>query len=223
MKRHMSTEGTKNNYRHSPADVSGFPQVIMDNCFSLHPASILRICFRVFRGLWFFTEYNNHPWYHPTLANPDICLMKNLPHHLAAFATVLWVGGLWAIGYLAVPVLFQGQPDRQLAGMLAGQMFSTLGYLGMVCGVYLLILRLATDGKAAIRQPMFWVIAAMLLFTLLAQYGFQPLMAALKAQALPQEVSQSPLAGQFRMWHGISSIAYLLQSLLGAFLVIRKS
>ena len=148
--------------------------------------------------------------------------MKNLPHHLAAFATVLWVGSLWAIGYLAVPILFHGQADRQLAGMLAGQMFTTLGYLGMLCGTLLLTLRLATAGKMAIRQQIFWVIAVMLLLTLLSQFGFQPMMTELKIQALPQEVSQSPLAGEFRMWHGISSIAYLLQSMLGVLLVIKK-
>lgn len=149
--------------------------------------------------------------------------MQNIPHHLAALATVVWVGGLWAIGYLAVPILFHGQADRQLAGMLAGQMFSTLGYLGMLCGTYLLIHRLSTAGRAALQQMPFRVIAAMLLLTLLSQFGFQPLMADLKVQALPLEVSQSPLAGEFRMWHGISSIAYLLQSLLGALLVVRKS
>ncbi|MEO8342514.1 MAG: DUF4149 domain-containing protein, partial [Gallionella sp.] len=50
--------------------------------------------------------------------------MKNLSHHLATLFTTAWVGGLWAIGYLAVPVLFYAQPDRQLAGLLAGQMFA---------------------------------------------------------------------------------------------------
>lgn len=148
--------------------------------------------------------------------------MKNIPHLLAALATVVWVGGLWAIGYLAVPVLFHAQPDRQLAGMLAGQMFGTLGYLGMVCGTYLLVYRLATTGRTAVRQKLFWAIAAMLLITLLSQFGFQPLMAELKAQALPLEVTQSEFSGRFKMWHGISSITYLLQSLLGAALVVKS-
>ncbi|HZW24133.1 MAG TPA: DUF4149 domain-containing protein [Gallionella sp.] len=149
--------------------------------------------------------------------------MKNLPRHLAALATTVWVGGLWIIGYLAVPILFHAQPDRQLAGMLAGQMFATLGYLGIVCGTYLLSWRFALSGRAAMRESLFLVVAAMLLLTLLSQFGIQPLMAELKAQALPLEVSQSAYAGEFRMWHGISSIAYLLQSLLGAFLVIRTA
>ncbi|HEX5363167.1 MAG TPA: DUF4149 domain-containing protein [Gallionella sp.] len=148
--------------------------------------------------------------------------MKYIPRHLATLATVAWVGGLWAIGYLAVPILFHAQPDRQLAGMLAGQMFGALGYLGMVCGAYLLAYRLATTGRAALRQKLFWAIAAMLLITLLSQFCFQPLMAQLKAQALPLEVTQSEFSGRFRMWHGISSIAYLLQSLLGAALAVKS-
>jgi len=147
--------------------------------------------------------------------------MKNLSHHLAALLTTVWVGGLWAVGYLAVPVLFYAQPDKQLAGELAGQMFTLVGYLGMVCGGYLLIHRSVINGKVALRQPLFWVVAAMLLFTLAIQYGIQPVMADLKAQALPALVSQSQFAGQFRMLHGVSSIIYLIESLLGAFLVIK--
>lgn len=149
--------------------------------------------------------------------------MKNLPRHLALLAATAWVGGLWTIGYLAVPILFHAQSDRQLAGMLAGQMFATLGYLGILCGTYLLAWRFAANGRNAIREGLFMTAAAMLLLTLLSQFGIQPLMAELKAQALPLEVSQSSFAGQFRMWHGISSITYLLQSLLGAFLVIRTA
>jgi len=105
--------------------------------------------------------------------------------------------------------------------MLAGKMFELVGYLGMVCGGYLLIDRLVIYGKVALRQPLFWVVAAMLLFTLAIQYGIQPVMADLKAQALPALVTQSQFAGQFRMLHGISSIIYLIESLLGAFLVIK--
>lgn len=147
--------------------------------------------------------------------------MKNTPHHLAAIAIVLWVGGLWAVGYLAVPVLFHSQPDRQLAGILAGVMFERLGYVGIVCGGYLLLHRLSGSGKAALREPLFRLIATMLVITLVIQFGIQPLMAGLKTQALPLEVMDSAFAGQFRMWHGVSSILYLLESLLGAWLAAK--
>jgi len=148
--------------------------------------------------------------------------MKNIPDHLAALAVGAWVGGLWAIGYLAVPILFHAQPDKQLAGMLAGQMFVALGYVGIVCGTYLLLQRLVLSGKAALREPLSLLVAAMLVISLLIQFGIQPLMADLKIQALPLDVMHTAFADRFRMWHGVSSILYLVESLLGALLVIRS-
>lgn len=148
--------------------------------------------------------------------------MKNIPHHLAALSVVLWVGALWAVGYLAVPVLFGAQPDRQLAGMLAGEMFERLGYAGITCGGYLLLYRLAVEGKAALHLPLFRVIVAMLVISLSIQFGIQPLMAGLKAQALPLDVMESAFAGQFKAWHGVSSTLYLVESLLGAWLAARS-
>jgi hypothetical protein len=148
--------------------------------------------------------------------------MKELSHHLATLLITAWVGGLWAVGYLAVPVLFYAQPDRQLAGILAGQMFSLVAYLGMICGVYLLIYHISTSGRTAFRQTLFWVVAAMFLISLIFQCGIQPVMADLKAQALPLDVMHSAFADRFKMLHGISSIIYLIQSLLGVFLVIKS-
>jgi hypothetical protein len=44
---------------------------------------------------------------------------------LQAVAVTLWVGGLWAIGFLVAPSLFHALDDRALAGDLAGR-FLTL-------------------------------------------------------------------------------------------------
>lgn len=155
----------------------------------------------------------------------DTCIfnMKNLPTHLVSFALTLWVGGLWIVGYLAVPILFYSQPDRQLAGMLAGKMFETLGYVGLLCGLYLLLYRWIEMGKQLSRDVSAWLVIVMLLITLVTQFYIQPLMADMKSQALPLDVMQSTFAGQFKMWHGISSILYLIESLLGASLVMRCS
>ena len=147
--------------------------------------------------------------------------MKNLGNNIAWLAATAWVGGQWAVGYLAVPVLFQTLPDKMLAGMLAGKMFHLIGYVGMVSALYLLAYNLGTSGRAALRQPLFWIIAAMLLITLIDQFGFQPVMNGLKAQALPADVMHSPYAGKFRMLHGIASITYLVQSLLGIALILK--
>lgn len=149
--------------------------------------------------------------------------MKNIASHLVTLLTTAWVGGLWAVGYLAVPVLFYAQPDRQLAGMLAGQMFSLVAYLGMACGIFLLIQRISESGRESFRLTLFWIVAGMLLISLVLQFGIQPAMADLKIQALPLDVMHSAFADRFKMLHGISSIIYLIQSLLGIFLVIRTS
>lgn len=148
--------------------------------------------------------------------------MKNLPHHLATLLTTAWVGGLWAIGYLAAPVLFYAQPDKQFAGMLAGQMFSWMSYVGMMCGFYLLVYHYIMFDRLAAHRRLFWLISCMLCITLLLQYGIQPMMAELKLQALPLDVMHSPLADRFKAMHGISQILYLIQSLLGATLVIKS-
>lgn len=147
--------------------------------------------------------------------------MKKFVDALALLAITAWVGGLWGIGYIAAPVLFKTLPDKQLAGMLAGNMFALIAYVGMVCAVYLLIHHLSRHGRAAFRQTVFWVVVIMLLLALAGQFGIQPVMAALKAQALPLDVMQSAYSSQFKMLHGVASVLYLVQSLLGILLVLK--
>jgi len=147
--------------------------------------------------------------------------MKNLGNNIAGLAATAWVGGQWAVGYLAVPVLFQTLPDKMLAGMLAGKMFHLIGYVGMVSALYLLAYHLGKTGKVALRQPVFWIIAAMLVITLVDQFWFQPVMADLKAQALPADVMHSPYAGKFERLHHIATTSYVTQSILGIALIIK--
>lgn len=106
--------------------------------------------------------------------------------------------------------------------MLAGKMFETLGYIGILCGLYLLLHRWLEVGKQVSRDVSAWLVIVMLLITLVSQFYIQPLMADMKSQVLPLDVMQSTFAGQFKMWHGISSILYLIESLLGAWLVMRS-
>lgn len=144
----------------------------------------------------------------------------NLPRHLAALSISLWVGGMWMLGYVVVPVLFKMLPDRQLAGMVAGHLFTLLAYIGIVCALYLLIHQLQQSGRAALQRTTFRVAATMLLLVLIGQFVLQPIMSDLKVQAFPLDVMQSAFAQQFRTWHAVSGILYLIQSLLGIALVI---
>ena len=144
--------------------------------------------------------------------------VRNIPNYFASLCTVLWVGGIWATGYIVVPVLFKALPDRQLAGLLAGKIFTWMAYVGIGCAVYLLAHQVYQFGRIAFKQKIFLLVAAMLLLVLIGQLGIQLVMADLKAQAFPADVMQSALATQFKTLHGIASIIYLLQSLLGVVL-----
>ena len=146
--------------------------------------------------------------------------MRNLPRHLAALSVTLWVGGMWMLGYVVVPVLFKTLPDRMLAGMIAGQLFTLLAYIGVACALYLLLYQLQQSGRAALRRTAFRITAAMLLLVLIGQFVLQPILADLKVQALPLDVMNSALATQFKTWHAVSGVIYLVQSLLGIALVL---
>lgn len=146
--------------------------------------------------------------------------MRDFPRHLAALCIALWVGGMWMTGYVVVPVLFKMLPDRQLAGMVAGQLFTLLAYIGIVCALYLIIYQLQQTGRTALRLASFRIAVAMLLLVLAGQFILQPIMAGLKLQAMPLDVMNSVYAAQFKTLHGIASILFLIQSLLGVGLVI---
>jgi hypothetical protein len=133
----------------------------------------------------------------------------------------LWVGGLWTVGYIVTPTLFHVLDDRQLAGMLAGRMFTLVAYVGMGAAFYLLIHRLVRVGTGALKQGFFWIVLVRLLLVVAGHFGIQSLLASLKAQALPADVMQSIFADRFRTWHGVASIAYLIESLLGIALVLK--
>ncbi|HEY8118321.1 MAG TPA: DUF4149 domain-containing protein [Methylophilaceae bacterium] len=147
--------------------------------------------------------------------------MNHWSDKLALIVITAWVGALWAIGYLAAPTLFYALNDHQLAGMLAGKMFALVAYVGLGSAFYLLIYRLGRNGTAALKQGFFWTVVVMLLLVLAGHFGIQPLLESLKAQAMPSDVMQTVFADRFRAWHGVASIAYLIESLLGLVLVFK--
>lgn len=146
--------------------------------------------------------------------------MRRLSEALYLISIAVWVGGLWAIGYMAAPVLFASLGDRQLAGMVAGKLFALIGWVGLGSAAWLLVFLVLRYGRQVFKRAIFWLVVLMALLTAASQFGIQPLMAQLKLDAMPRGVMESVLRDRFAAWHGISSILYLVQSLLGLWLVI---
>ena len=138
----------------------------------------------------------------------------------------VWVGSLFAVGYLVVPTIFTTLQDRQVAGMIAAAIFQVEAYLSVaVCLGLLTFANLLIKRKVDHYRNIRWIILVLLLCSLLTCFGFIPYMNALRQEALllGLPVMASPSASLFGRLHGISSGLFLIQSLLGLWMVWRLS
>jgi hypothetical protein len=71
------------------------------------------------------------------------------------------------------------------------------------------------------KQGFFWLVLLMLILILVSHLGINPLVEKFKLEAMPKDVMESVFADRFSTWHGISSIAYLLECFLGVFAILK--
>jgi hypothetical protein len=136
----------------------------------------------------------------------------------------VWVGSLFAVGYLVVPTIFANLQDRQVAGMIAAAIFQAQAYVSvLVCVALLLLANALIKRKVETYRSTRWVILVLLLISALTCFGLIPYMDALRQEALllGVPVMASPAASLFGRLHGISSGLFLIQSLLGLWMVWR--
>ena len=124
----------------------------------------------------------------------------------------LWVGGMWTVGYIVAPVLFK-LLEKQQAGMVAGQLFTVMSYIGLFCAVFLIGGQLMQS--VTMNNWRLWTLIVMLAIVIIGQFVLQPMMAELKAAGLVGEAAK-----QFGRLHGVSSILFLINSIAGLVLVI---
>ncbi|MFT4173961.1 MAG: DUF4149 domain-containing protein [Rhodocyclaceae bacterium] len=141
--------------------------------------------------------------------------MSRIADYLFAIVITVWVGALWAIGFMAAPVLFQQLADRMLAGAIAGKLFTIVAWLGIGSAAYALLYLMSREGTRSLKSAIFWIVLLMLLLTLAGQFGVTPILEGLKAQSVPHDIMEGVLRDRFAMWHGISSVLYLVVSVLG--------
>ncbi len=140
---------------------------------------------------------------------------------LKIWILTLWVGGLWIIGALVAPTLFMLLPtNRPLAGYLAGHLFAYIGWVGLVSGLVLIGYWLIILGFRALQDKSFWLVVLMLLLIAVSQFAIFPIVATLRHASI-DGVNQILGAG-FATWHHLSSGLYLLECILGAYLVQRE-
>ncbi|MCA8098686.1 DUF4149 domain-containing protein [Burkholderia reimsis] len=146
-----------------------------------------------------------------------------MPHRVFRLLSAVWVGSLLTIGYAVAPVLFKTL-ERMTAGSVAAQLFRIEAILGVVCGVLLLALsnQQVRRGSSDYRRVR-WIVAAMVGCVLVGYFALQPFMNALRVAAMDAgtDIANSPYASRFGMLHGVSSVFYLVESVLGLMLIWR--
>lgn len=146
-----------------------------------------------------------------------------MPHRVFRLLSAVWVGSLLTIGYAVAPVLFKTL-ERMTAGSVAAQLFRIEAILGVVCGVLLLALsnQQVRRGGSDYRRVR-WIVAAMVVCVLVGYFALQPFMNALRVAAMDAgtDIANSPYASRFGMLHGVSSVFYLVESVLGLMLIWR--
>ncbi len=144
-------------------------------------------------------------------------------HRLFRLLGVLWVGSLLTIGYVAAPVLFSTL-ERASAGMVAARLFQIEAVFGLVCGTGLLLWShfLVRRGVTVYRHTRI-LLVAMLICVLFGYFALQPFMNAWRLTALQAgiDVSHSGNATRFALMHGVASVFYLIESVLGLVLIWR--
>lgn len=136
-----------------------------------------------------------------------------------------WVGTLWAVGFVVAPTLFSTLSDRALAGTIAGSLFNIVAWLSVFCAVALLAL-LFQANRSVLNKPSktsTYLILGMVVCTVLGYFALQPYMADLRL-VLHSTLDVGAIADakkQFGILHGVSTGVYVVQSLLGAALIVK--
>ncbi len=104
---------------------------------------------------------------------------------LMLLSLIVWIGGIIFLSFVEAPTAFSVAPTRHVAGTLVGHSLSILHWMGLFSGVVflgcsMLLSSLTTDSAQpfAVRHIL---VLAMLLLTVVSQFGISPKMATLRA------------------------------------------
>jgi len=146
-----------------------------------------------------------------------------MEHRLFRTISMVWVGSLLTLGFVAAPVLFS-MLDRTSAGSVAAQLFRIEAIIGVVSVLVLILIgnRFVKSGIVDYKRVR-WIVAVMLLCVLVGYFALQPFMNSLRmaAQEAGTDLASSPYAKEFGILHGISSAIYVIECLFGIALVWR--
>jgi hypothetical protein len=154
----------------------------------------------------------------------------SLLRFLIFLSLIIWVGGIVFLSFVEAPSAFAVLPSRHLAGTVVGRSLSILHWMGLFSGIVflgcsMLLCSLTTDSAQPFAARHVLVLA-MLLLTIVSQFGISPKMASLRASF--DEIDTVPADNPARMhfdalhvWSVRLEVGVLLMGLVVIYLTAR--
>src|SRR5438477_10107307 len=119
----------------------------------------------------------------------------------------LWLGSDVCLSFVVAPGAFKILASRDQAGAMVGFGLWWMHMIGVVCGIVILLARLArTRTFASLVTPAALCVVLMILLTVVSQHAVSPKMAALRVQmgSIQATAPDNPVLVEFSKLHRIS-------------------
>lgn len=125
---------------------------------------------------------------------------------LGVMVAAVWWGSLTGLGFVVVPVLFSYLPSPATAGAVAARLFTAQTWVGIVCGMLLLLVfnQKEATAQSISARPAIKYIATGLLVLVLVEFVVAPHIVGARAAG-------GIAAAELKFWHALGSALYLLQ------------
>jgi hypothetical protein len=144
------------------------------------------------------------------------------------FSLGAWVGSILYFSFVVTRGAFSVLPNSDLAGALVGYTLAKLHMIGIIAGViYLLATAVSERSVEAFAHPAALLVFAMIVLTIVSQYGVIARMDVLRAQmgSIEATAASNSLRAAFDRLHQYSvwlESAVLLSGLVALFLTARQ-
>jgi uncharacterized membrane protein len=141
----------------------------------------------------------------------------------------LWLGSDVFLSFVVAPGAFRILGSRDQAGAMVGHSLWWMHFIGVICGIAILLARLMrTRSFASLLAPAALCIVLMIGLTVVSQHGVSPKMAVLRGKmgSIQATAPDSPLLAEFSRLHRVSvslESGVLLAGLVALYLFVREA
>ncbi len=140
----------------------------------------------------------------------------------------VWLGSDVFLSFVVAPGAFRILGSRDQAGAIVGFALWRMHFIGVVCGIVILLARLLRMKTfAGLVTPAALCVVLMIALTVVSQHAVSPKMAALRVQtgSIQATAADSPLLAEFSRLHRISvtlESGVLLAGFAAMYLMVRE-